>query len=111
MTGQRLQFPAECRLCGQVMRAGEIALGVSGGKGFIHSECPGPERKSEPAPTYKGLRDAEPDFEYRKCSHCGELWSFRAGTPIPPVCPSGHGDQRCGGVWVTALNEGWRIEG
>lgn len=109
---QVLQFPAECRLCGNVMRAGTSAQSVTGGKGFIHKgECPDP-KKIKPMQAARKLRqdyDPEQDYETRRCGRCGRFWSFLRGSKIPPTCPDDSGREVCNGTWSTDEDDGWAI--
>jgi hypothetical protein len=110
-----LQYPTRCAECGMRMAVGDEYLSSTTSSGqwvITHPECP--ERKPR-AQNLEPSFDVENLLEIRKCSECGEIWTFRGR--LEPTCPGfrivrdGRAAEqvRCGGAWLRGDPEeiGW----
>lgn len=109
-----LKFPTRCSTCGGKMDAGEEYIPSSNSEGAwlrSHLECPEKKQRVQNAPQ---SFDVETTLHVRKCSSCGELWTFPKTTVPEATCPSNgrmvKGERvRCDGAWLRGDPEeiGW----
>ena len=110
---QILQFPAECRSCGEVIQAGRPAQGVSGGKGWTHVKCPEKRAKQQNVrrdpDAYEAARSERFPHEV-KCRDCGQRLEIPAWERFPAM----HYHPRCnggrGGDWIVGGTDPDAIE-
>lgn len=101
-----LQFPTRCSDCGLKMEAGEEYLASPTEDGHFHrSHVQCPERKDPRGQNVQRVGfDIEQTLVIRKChGDCKNLWTFRRGGRLAPVCPS------CGGSWLRKGVDTWEV--